>query len=160
VWDLRGPRPRAESYDYSIAAIWGEDTPVEPEGPLVAPGSYTVRLTAGSATVTQPLTVETDPRISTSREDFVRQYELATRTSAEMDRTADALAKVRARLKEDPANAKLESAQKVLGRLSARLSGLFSAIESGDSAPSVQAVAELADIHATLEKVVGSTLNL
>ena len=70
----------------------------------------------------------------------------------------DALAKVRARRKEAP-TAKLESAEKVLGRLSARLSGLFSAIESGDSAPSVQAVAELADIHAILEKVVGSTLN-
>jgi photosystem II stability/assembly factor-like uncharacterized protein len=157
VWDLRGPRPKAESYDYSIAAIWGEDTPVEPEGPLVAPGSYTVRLSAGGATVTQPLTVEPDPRVSTSREDFVRQYELATRTAAEMDRTADALAKVRAGRKADPANAKLESAEKVLVRLSARLSGLFSTIESGDSAPSVQAVAELADIHATLEKVMGST---
>ncbi len=159
VWDLRGARPKAESYDYSIAAIWGEDTPVEPEGPLVAPGRYTVRLTAGGVTVTQPLMVEPDPRVATSREDYVRQYELATRTAAEMDRTADALAKVRARRKEDPANAKLQSAEKVLGRLSARLSGLISAIESGDSAPTVQAVAELADIHATLEKVVGSTLS-
>jgi hypothetical protein len=44
-------------------------------------------------------------------------------------------------------------------RLSARLSGLFSAIESGDAAPSIQAVAELADIHATLEKEMGPTPN-
>ena len=159
VWDLRGPRPKAESYDYSIAAIWGEDTPVEPEGPLVVPGTYTVRLTAGGATVTQPLAVSADPRIPTSRTDLVRQYDLATRTAAEMERTADALAQVRARRKDDPANAKLVAAEKVLGRLSARLSGLFSTIESGDAAPSVQAVAELADIHATLEKVMGSTRN-
>ena len=160
VWDLRGPRPRAESYDYSIAAIWGEDTPMEPEGPLVVPGSYTVRLTAGGTTVTQPLTVEADPRISTSRTGLVRQYEVATRTAAEMDRAADALALVRARLKKgDAPNARdLEAAEKLLGRLSARLSGLFSTIESGDAAPSVQAVAELADIHAALEKVMGSTL--
>jgi photosystem II stability/assembly factor-like uncharacterized protein len=161
VWDLRGPRPRAESYDYSIAAIWGEDTPIEPEGPLVVPGSYTVRLTAGGTTVTQALTVEPDPRASASRADYVQQYELATRTATEMERTADALAQVRARRKKaDAPDAKqLESAEKVLGRLSARLSGLFSTIESGDAAPSVQAVAELADIHAALEKVVGSTPN-
>jgi hypothetical protein len=133
---------------------------MEPEGPLVVPGSYTVRLTAGGTTVTQPLTVEADPRISTSRTDLVRQYELATRTAAEMDRTADALAQVRARLKKgDAPNARdLEAAEKLLGRLSARLSGLFSTIESGDSAPTIQAVAELADIQAALEKVMGSTL--
>ena len=159
VWDLRGPRPRAESYDYSIAAIWGEDTPVEPEGALAVPGTYTVRLTAGGTSVTQPLTVEADPRVTASRADLVQQYELAARTAVEMDRTADALAQVRARLKkgDDPNAKQLEADEKVLGRLSARLSGLYSAIESGDAAPSVQAVAELADIHATLEKVMGST---
>jgi photosystem II stability/assembly factor-like uncharacterized protein len=161
VWDLRGPRPRAESYDYSIAAIWGENTPIEPEGPLVVPGSYTVRLTAGGTAVTQTVTVEPDPRASATRADYVQQYELAVRTASEMDRTADALAQVRARLKSDSgANAKqLQSTERTLVRLSARLSGLFSAIESGDAAPSIQAVAELADIHATLEKEMGPTPN-
>src|SRR5439155_1044512 len=42
VWDLRGPRPKAEEYEYSIAAISGEDTPAEPEGVLVPPGIYSV----------------------------------------------------------------------------------------------------------------------
>jgi hypothetical protein len=78
-----------------------------------------------------------------------------------MARTTDALTKVRARLKKgDAPDAKqLESAERALARLSARLSGLFLAIESGDAAPSAQAVAEFEDIHATLEKVIGPTLN-
>jgi photosystem II stability/assembly factor-like uncharacterized protein len=159
VWDLRGPRPKAETYDYSIAAIWGEDTPIEPEGPLVVPGTYTVRLTAGGKTLTKPLTVEADPRISASREDLVRQYDLAVRTAAEMDRVAAALQEVRARRKSaTTANAKdLEANEKALVRMSARLSGLFSAIESGDSAPTRQAVAEFEEISTTLKKATGST---
>jgi hypothetical protein len=159
VWDLRGPRPKAETYDYSIAAIWGEDTPIEPEGPLVVPGTYTVRLTAGGRTVTQSLTVEADPRISAPREDLVRQYDLAVRTAAEMDRVAASLQDVRARRKSANAvNGKeLDANEKALVRMSARLSGLFSAIESGDSAATSQAVAEFEDIRATLQKATGST---
>ena len=38
VWDLRYERPRADRYEYMIAAVFGEDTPLEPRGPLVAAG--------------------------------------------------------------------------------------------------------------------------
>ena len=118
-----------------------------------------MRLTAGGRTLTQPLTVEADPRISASREDLVRQYDLAVRTAAEMDRVAAALQQVRARRKSANAvNAKeLDASEKALVRMSARLSGLFSAIESGDSAPTGQAAAEFEDIRATLQKATGST---
>jgi photosystem II stability/assembly factor-like uncharacterized protein len=61
-WDLRGPRPRTIEYDYSIAAAPGVDTPVVPEGMLVAPGRYEVRLKTRDRTLTQPLVVAADPR--------------------------------------------------------------------------------------------------
>src|SRR5205807_3235584 len=38
VWDLRYPRPAIFRESYTIAAIAGQNTPVEPEGPLVLPG--------------------------------------------------------------------------------------------------------------------------
>jgi photosystem II stability/assembly factor-like uncharacterized protein len=63
VWDLRGERPKVPRYEYSIAAVDGEDTPQLPEGMLVPPGAYRVELTVGSQTLTQPLAVVADPRV-------------------------------------------------------------------------------------------------
>ena len=64
VWDLRYPRPLALSYDYSIAAVYGRGGYLLPQGPLVLPGHYTVKLTAGGKTYSQPLEVTLDPRVS------------------------------------------------------------------------------------------------
>ncbi|MCA1694472.1 MAG: glycoside hydrolase, partial [Actinobacteria bacterium] len=55
VWDLRRPRPKAVTYNYSIAAIWGLDTPLDPRGQFVEPGRYTVTLRAGNREHTVPL---------------------------------------------------------------------------------------------------------
>jgi hypothetical protein len=66
VWDLRYPRPPAPGYEYSISAIPGAGTVADPEGPLVVPGTYRVRLTVGGVTQTQPLRVVLDPRVHVS----------------------------------------------------------------------------------------------
>jgi hypothetical protein len=63
VWNLREARPKAIAYHYSIAAVWGEDTPALPKGPLVLPGRYTVELGADGHTERVPLTVSEDPRV-------------------------------------------------------------------------------------------------
>ena len=63
VWDLRYPRPPSPFYDYSIAAVSGQGGAVLPEGPLVLPGAYTVKLTAGGKTLSEPLKVVLDPRV-------------------------------------------------------------------------------------------------
>ena len=172
VWDLRGPRPRAERYTYSIAAIQGEDTPAEPEGPLVPPGRYTVRLTAGGKTSTQPLTLKLDPRVRTPESDIVKQVELAGATAAQMDRAAETLAQVRALRKEVEAararagsnaeatralqtlGGRVEAQEKDLAQLSGRFSGLFAALSSGDAAPTAQALAESEDLRAALDKKI------
>ncbi len=77
VWDLRYPPPPASSYDYSIAAIAGHGTVPEPQGPLVPPGEYTLRLTAGGRTDTQPLRVIRDPRVEVPDSVFRAQLALA-----------------------------------------------------------------------------------
>ena len=60
-------------------------------GVWAPPGRYTVRLTAGGATRTQPLVVTKDPRASTPDSDLVRQFELAREVQAERVRVAKAL---------------------------------------------------------------------
>ena len=66
VWDLRYERPRAMRYGYSIAAAFGEDAIMQPEGPLVLPGTYQVQLSVDGKTYTAPLEVKMDPRVRTS----------------------------------------------------------------------------------------------
>ncbi|HEU4641952.1 MAG TPA: hypothetical protein VFS44_05795 [Gemmatimonadaceae bacterium] len=67
VWDLRYPTPPAASYSYSIAAIAEHGTVAEPQGPLVLPGDYQLRLTVDGHTETRPLRVTMDPRVTVSR---------------------------------------------------------------------------------------------
>src|SRR6266545_173892 len=181
LWDLRGPRPKAEQYEYSIAAVYGENTPADPEGVLVPPGSYTVRLTVEGTSSMQPLSVRADPRGTASAGDFSRQFELATRTAEDMDRAADALGGIRALRKRidaarkspgtgnsakafadiDAKAAAFEATaarrqgsetEDSLARLSARLSSLFSAVESGDAQPTAQAAALSEELRRALEK--------
>jgi len=66
------------------SATGGEDEAgeLEAHGPAVAPGSYSVRVTAGAWSATQPLTVVTDPRvreIGLGEEDLREQERLALR---------------------------------------------------------------------------------
>lgn len=63
VWDLRYERPRALRYGYSIAAAYGEDAIMVPEGPLAAPGLFQVQLTVAGRSYTAPLELKMDPRV-------------------------------------------------------------------------------------------------
>ncbi len=76
VWDLRYP-PSAggPGYEFMIAAVCGKDTPVEPRGPLVLPGRYTVRLTADGRRSEQPLRVTMDPRVTVPAETLAAQLD-------------------------------------------------------------------------------------
>jgi photosystem II stability/assembly factor-like uncharacterized protein len=70
AWNLRYPRPRAIDYEYSIAAIFGEDTPTNIEGPFVLPGTYQVVLQTTGGVLRAPLVVKPDPRVRTSAADL------------------------------------------------------------------------------------------
>jgi photosystem II stability/assembly factor-like uncharacterized protein len=162
VWDLRGPRPRALEYEYSIAAVPGADTPELPQGLFALPGTYQVRLTVGGRTSSQPLTVAMDPRVQTPRADLEAQHTMYTAVAESMARLTDAqveLQEISDRLKtlataEGPLREQAQRAQADLasfqgggrGRRAARgednlaaiagvLSPLATDLEGADSAP-------------------------
>jgi hypothetical protein len=75
VWDLRYASPPALHHDYAISALY-ENTPAEPQGPLVTPGTYQVQLTVNGHSQRQPLTVALDPRVDVSNNALEQQLEL------------------------------------------------------------------------------------
>lgn len=79
VWDLRyAPPPTpAGRASYSIAAIAGQGTVAEPQGPLVVPGDYEVRLSVAGRTYTRPLRVELDPRVHVADSALAAQLRVA-----------------------------------------------------------------------------------
>lgn len=96
LWDMRYEPPKVLTTSFPIAAIVG-NTPREPRGVWVVPGIYTVRLTAGGRTVTQPIPVRMDPRVKTSRADLARQLAVSLELTDGISRSADALRDVRVR---------------------------------------------------------------
>jgi len=90
VWDLRYPNPGSSQRGYPISAV-PHDTPTTPEGPLVVPGTYTVRLTADGKTAESHLTVTMDPRATISAEGLTRQLEIEQSLAGLMTETAKAV---------------------------------------------------------------------
>ncbi len=60
-WDLRYDAPPAFTHSFEINAN-PDETPASPEGALVPPGTYTVRLTVNGKSHTEKVTVTSDPR--------------------------------------------------------------------------------------------------
>ncbi|HEV2669877.1 MAG TPA: hypothetical protein VGU74_02200, partial [Gemmatimonadales bacterium] len=94
-WDLRADNPPAFTHSFEINANPGL-TPPSPEGPLVPPGTYTLRLTALGKTYTQPVTVVNDPRSPATTADVQAQYVLQTKIVAGMQTAWDAYQQVAA----------------------------------------------------------------
>jgi hypothetical protein len=140
AWDLRFPPPPAREHEYPISAIAG-DTPREPLGPFVLPGTYTVKLTVDGKVITRRLTVKMDPRVTMSPADLAAQLALARRITAALDR----LEAVRVNVETSAA------APRDRGSLEALLLGLYETIESADDAPTAQAVAAVDELEKRVE---------
>jgi hypothetical protein len=89
VWDLRATAPTAPHYEYPISAVPGR-TPLTPQGPLVLPGTYSVKLTVDGKSETQPLTVKMDPRVHTSPADLEALHTAEVAACAAFDAAAKA----------------------------------------------------------------------
>ena len=128
VWDLRYPAPPTLPYgyfgqlleytEYTLAdhAVPGLTPRVQPQGPLVPPGKYTLELRAGGETLRQTLSVELDPRIHASQADLVEQRDLALQVSRGMKASYDAFHQaesLRAALSERQKSLTSSEAQKV-----------------------------------------------
>jgi len=94
VWDLRYPPPDSLEHEYPISAIY-RDTPREPLGPAVLPGTYSVKLTADGQSYSQPLAIKMDPRVQTSPDGLRQQFELETKIVEAMRRDYQAIQQVR-----------------------------------------------------------------
>jgi hypothetical protein len=76
IWDVRLTPPAVESFDYPMAAT-PHNTPKEPRGIWVMPGTYQVRLTVGGRALRQAVLVKMDPRVKTSAADLALQFRLS-----------------------------------------------------------------------------------
>jgi hypothetical protein len=150
VWDLRYETPKSIARGFPISAI-PHDTPREPLGPRALPGQYTVRLTAGGKTETQPLTVKMDPRVTTPAADLKQMFELEQRLAAIMDATYDQARQAGAEPGgegEAPRGGRNPFAQ-----INAGAAGLFATIDSADAAPTTQAVSAIEELERRLQQV-------
>jgi hypothetical protein len=95
VWDLRYPPPPALHPEAAMDAVYGQDTPLEPEGPLVLPGTYQLRLTAAGRSATAALRVELDPRLQVSAAALQSQLALVRRIDAALAESYQAVHQLR-----------------------------------------------------------------
>jgi hypothetical protein len=152
VWDLHYAPPAVIDRQYPIAAV-PLDTPKEPRGPWAPPGKYTVRLTAGGHTVTQPLWVRMDPRVKTSAGALAEQFQRSLKLADALEKEADVLGAVRKQGGQ-------EALAKDLIKHNARLASVYQILQDADSpttAQTVQAVntvlRETADFLVRWEKI-------
>jgi hypothetical protein len=154
VWDLRRPRPKAISYEYSIAAVWGLDTPLDPRGQLVEPGRYTAVLTVDGKSSQVPVEIVADPRVINADYSAARQFseslyapmEIAWRGYAETKAVGDELEKRVAAIHDPALLAQAKALQAKLappkvphagfGGEGRTLASLETSAEGSDTAPS------------------------
>jgi len=130
VWDMHVTPPVADAYDLPISAIY-RDTPRVPEGPLVAPGSYSVRLTIDGHGSTKPVRIVMDPRSHMTQAQLDDQYAMARQLAAYMDRTHAAALVAR--------KAKATAKADALDAAWARCSQLLDIVDGVDAVATTQA---------------------
>jgi photosystem II stability/assembly factor-like uncharacterized protein len=129
VWDLHHPPPAANGFGYPISAII-HDTPLEPVGPAVLPGIYTVKLTVDGRAYTQPLTVKIDPRVHMTRAQLALQHSIGVRMLDATQKAAGALEQ------------QGDSTDSVaLARVRSQALAVLDIVEGADMPPTSQAIA-------------------
>jgi len=126
TWDLRYSPPPSIGHSYPMSAI-PDETPAGPEGPLVVPGKYVVKLIVAGQTYTQPLTVRPDPRVTVSASAFASQLSLEQKIMAGMRESYQAYQAA-------TQHGDAQAAGQFAG-LNSTLSGLASDVEGADAAP-------------------------
>jgi len=119
IWNLRYlPPPTLES-EYSIAAVPGKSTPILPEGAFVLPGTYTVKLTAGTQTITRTLDVVLDPRVDVTDDELASLLEFQQQVKTVLARAVSLHEEIEAGNEEARASAVAKIPHKVADALTA-----------------------------------------
>jgi hypothetical protein len=148
VWDLRAPRPRVSRYDYSIAAVDGEDTPQLPEGMLVPPGTYQVALSVAGHEYVKPLRVVADPRVAIDGRGLAAALALSRDVVAAVQRQSEAESELRDVRKQLDA-AKSTATADAIAAFEAKIAPLSS---RDDDSPSLGAIGrDLTELQIDLE---------
>jgi hypothetical protein len=87
VWNLRYP----EASRFPGMIFWAGGT----QGPVAVPGTYKVRLTAGDWSQTRSFALKQDPRVTTTAEDYQRQFDLLVRIRDRVTAANDAVKRIR-----------------------------------------------------------------
>jgi len=76
LWDMHYTSVPGVEPEFPISATYRNTAP-EATSPWAVPADYTVMLTVGGKTFSQPLTIEMDPRVKTSAADLQQQFDLS-----------------------------------------------------------------------------------
>lgn len=150
VWDLHEPAPASVAIDLPISAN-DHDTPRIPQGALIVPGHYVVRLDVDGTARSQPLAVVMDPRISIARSTLQTQYDIAHDVAQLLDRTYAARARAMAR--------KDAKAAVLLGHLNGQLSALIDLVDGADAPVPAGTVAAYCTLRSQVFAALGSTVS-
>ena len=176
VWDLRYAPPAAGG-GYAMA-VANKQTEPQPQGPLVVPGSYRIRLTVDGKSYEQPLEVGPDPRVKATAQDYTQQFALAKRIYDGLKQAGQTIRQIdehRAQLKQQPnpeLDRKLVSiagaargeedeeggpapTAVTLRRVTANLSHLLGVVESADAPPTKQAGEAAIEAFQQLDDLLG-----
>src|SRR6266545_3429826 len=180
LWDMHYTPVPAVEPEFPIAATHRNTVPAA-TSPWAAPGDYTVTLTAGGKTFSQPLTVAMDPRAKASATDLQEQFDLSWKLyqlrlklapiGKKFDNIAEQLTKLRAKAAERPdVTQKLEAFAQTLMKFGPphprpgappslfvleSTTRLFTEIEGSDAAPTAVVKAAVTD----LDTKIGPTMD-
>jgi photosystem II stability/assembly factor-like uncharacterized protein len=87
TWDLH----YEDAKRFPGMILWAGST----RGPIIIPGTYTVKLTVDGKSYTQTFEAKKDPRISTTPEDFQSQLEIELQIRDKLTRTHEAIINIR-----------------------------------------------------------------
>ena len=181
AWDMHYAPLSTKRVDYPMQAVF-RDTPPIANSPWVMPGQYTVKLTVGTQTYTQPLTVQMDPRVHTPLKNLSQQFALSKQIYDALVTSTDTVEEIRAfRAQLQQRGEKSESIAEIdkkalalqgeAGRFGGRggpvgpdtfasvngtLTALLEALQEADVAPTSQMVAAVGDRRAALAKLTQS----
>ncbi|HVE58087.1 MAG TPA: hypothetical protein VNB22_14745, partial [Pyrinomonadaceae bacterium] len=123
VWNYRLP----DATTLPGLILWGGSI----AGPRIVPGNYQVRLTVDGKTIsTEKFAVKADPRLSTTQEDFQKQFDFLSKTRAKLSQTHEAILEIRDLRKQlEDLSARLKPEQKDLKDKAAEINKNLTAVE-------------------------------